>query len=50
MNDKQQADRDVRELDDEALDQASGGQAPRPGAPAKDGNVTGMDDWEKHNV
>lgn len=50
MNDNEKADRKVQELDEKTLDQASGGQAPRPGSPARDGNVAGLDDWEKHNV
>lgn len=37
------------ELDERTLDRASGGKAPQPPAPGKDGNVTGLDDWEKHN-
>lgn len=36
------------ELDGEALDIVTGGA--RPASVWKDGNVTGDDDWEKHNV
>lgn len=46
MNDKQQPETQAEELDDQALDEASGGKK----SVWKDGNVTGDDDWEKHNV
>lgn len=50
MSDTDKRDQKARELDEKALDEASGGKAPKPGSVWKEGNVTGMDDWEKHNV
>ncbi len=51
MNDTKKPDQDAQELDERNLDEATGGTAPRkPDSIWKDGNITGADDWEKHNV
>lgn len=47
MNDKRQPDTEAQELDEQALDQASGGASNSTSqkAPAKPGNKIWQDDW-----
>jgi len=56
MSDTDRTHSSAIELDERVLDEISGGMPASLKAPTaqkvqwSDGNITGMDDWEKHNV